>query len=156
MRIVFTRRMFPRLLALSALTLAALAAPASALAATTAPLTISPANGTPDASPKTGISVLGAPPADIASVTVTGSQSGAHPGRLLPFSGKRGATSRPAPAPPGGERAAFRGSARGSRATTVSSGAARPGPTPPSLNASATQPDKLQSFVSEPGLTPPK
>ena len=33
---------------------------------------------------------------------------------------------------------------------------ARPGATPPVLNLTATQPDKLQHFVSEPGLAPPR
>src|SRR5689334_282342 len=81
----------PLVLALAA----ALALPAAASAGAAAPLTISPANGTPDANPKTGVSVLGAKPSDISSVTVTGSESGAHPGKLLPFSGKRGAIFQP-------------------------------------------------------------
>jgi hypothetical protein len=148
--------MSPRLLVLPVLALAALAAPASALAGTATPLTISPANGTPDASPKTGISVLGAPPADITSVTVTGSESGAHPGKLLPFSGKRGAVFQPDTPLTEGEKASVVVSVKGRKATNLSFEVARLAPTPPFLNPSSTQPDKLHSFVSEPGLTPPK
>src|SRR4051812_637904 len=148
--------MSPRLLVLPVLALAALAAPSSALAGTAGPLTISPANGTPDASPKTGVSVLGAPPADIASVTVSGSLSGAHPGKLLPFSGSRGAVFQPDTPLTEGERADVVVSVRGRKAVRLSFEVARLAPTPPFLNTTAIQPDKLHSFVSEPGITPPK
>ena len=47
-------------------------------------LTISPLNGTPDASPHTQISFLGVAPGEIHSVTVVGSRSGSHGGRLSP------------------------------------------------------------------------
>src|SRR5581483_3868736 len=53
---------------------------------------ISPAPGTPDASPQTQISILGAAPRSIESVLVTGAQTGTHPGRLHPYSGDRGAS----------------------------------------------------------------
>ena len=52
-------------------------------------LDVLPYPGTPDASPQTQISVLGVAPAQIASVQATGAQSGAHTGRLAPFSGGR-------------------------------------------------------------------
>ena len=66
-----------------------LALPGAAAAART-PLTVSPAPGTPDASPKTGISVLGVPAGRIASVRVVGASSGLHRGRIAPFSRNRG------------------------------------------------------------------
>ena len=70
------------------------AGPASAGAA--GRLTISPAPGTPDASPQTQVSVLGVRPARIASVRVVGATSGAHPRRLRPYSRHRGASFVPA------------------------------------------------------------
>ena len=75
--------------------LAALAGPASAGAA--GRLTISPAPGTPDASPQTQVSVLGVAPGRIASVRVVGAASGAHAGRLRPYSRHRGRASSPPP-----------------------------------------------------------
>src|SRR5271167_2507642 len=54
--------------------------------------TISPQPGTPDASPDTQISILGPAPRTIESVTVTGSASGVHAGRLEAYSGGRGAS----------------------------------------------------------------
>ena len=91
--------------ALAALAAAALA-PASALASgtgasgttgssgatgTTAPaplpaVTLSPMPGTPDANPNTQISFLGVPAADIRDITVVGSRSGLHHGKLEAYS----------------------------------------------------------------------
>ena len=142
---------------IAAATLAgALVAPASAFARSTPPPVISPADGTLDASPRTGISVLGAPPADIGSVTVTGSESGAHTGKLLPFSRKRGAIFQPDTPLTEGEKVKVVVSVKGRKALRESFEVARVVANPPLLNPTALQPDKLQSFVSEPGLTPPK
>ena len=67
-----------------------LALPGAAAAART-PLTVSPAPGTPDASPQTQISVLGVPAGRIASVRVVGASSGAaSAGACAPFSRDRG------------------------------------------------------------------
>src|SRR5690348_7170715 len=55
-------------------------------------LTISPAQGTPDASPQTQISVLGVTPNRIRSVKVTGSVTGKHRGSMHDYSGSRGAS----------------------------------------------------------------
>jgi Arylsulfotransferase (ASST) len=49
-------------------------------------VTVSPLPGTPDASPATQISFLGAAGTEVADVRVVGSRSGAHPGRLEPYS----------------------------------------------------------------------
>src|SRR6202012_3575650 len=57
---------------------------------TTGPVTISPAPGTPDASPRTQISILGVGRSQIRSVTVRGSSSGSHAGRLRGYRGVRG------------------------------------------------------------------
>ncbi len=72
-------------LALAAIT----AAPALAGAA----VTISPLAGTPDASPATQISILGTAATNIASVTVTGSESGPHEGHLASYSAAPGQAS---------------------------------------------------------------
>ena len=132
------------------------AAAACAKATPVTPLTISPAPGTPDANPATGISVLGVPSAQIASVSVTGAVSGAHPGRLRPFSRSRGAIFVPATALTEGESVKVAVRVRGRSAVRFTFTVARLGATPPILQPAATQPDKLEHYVSEPDLTPPR
>jgi Arylsulfotransferase (ASST) len=150
--------MSPRLprLVVAAGALAALALPAQAPAKTPPAPTISPADGTPDASPRTGISVLGPRPSDISSVTVKGSTSGSHAGRLLPFSRKRGAVFQPDEPLTEGERADVVVRVKGRKAQKLSFTVARLVTNPPFIQVTATQPDKLQSFVSEPVMKPPK
>jgi Arylsulfotransferase (ASST) len=73
-------------------------APAAARAAAAPALphvTISPLDGTPDASPTTQISFLGVPAADISQVSVRGSSSGSHRGRLEPYSTGTGVSYQP-------------------------------------------------------------
>ena len=55
-------------------------------------ITVTPAPDTRDASYLTQISFLGLPAADIADVSVSGSRSGAHAGRLAPYSQGDGAS----------------------------------------------------------------
>ena len=62
----------------------ALGLPAAATAA--AGVTISPKPGTPVAMPKTQISFLGAPAKSLGSISVIGSSSGRHAGRLRSYS----------------------------------------------------------------------
>jgi hypothetical protein len=137
-----------------ALALTALAAllPAPAAAA----VTVSPAPGTLAASPETQISVLGIGPEEIRSVTVAGSGSGPHPGRLQAYSGDRGASFLLDEPLTEGESVdvAIRFESRATKrfSFTVADLA---GPQPP-LVLTATQPDKLQHFVSEPSLIPPE
>jgi len=72
--------------------------PAAAGAAAAAPLphvTISPLDGTPDASPATQISFLGMPPADVSQILVRGSRSGLHRGRYEAYSTGTGASFLP-------------------------------------------------------------
>jgi hypothetical protein len=59
---------------------------ASVRAATSGVVAISPQQGTPDASPATQISFLGAPGTQASGVRVVGSRSGAHSGVLRPYS----------------------------------------------------------------------
>jgi len=75
-------------------TLAA-AGPAGAAQAAS-PLIASPQPGTRDASPNSQISLLGVPISGLGTVTVTGSRSGRHSGRLAPYSQDRGASFLPA------------------------------------------------------------
>ncbi|HEY3866431.1 MAG TPA: arylsulfotransferase family protein [Solirubrobacteraceae bacterium] len=69
------------------------AAAATSAPATAAPaVTISPLPGTPDATPSTQISFLGAPAADLHDITVVGSHSGSHSGRLAGYATTAGAS----------------------------------------------------------------
>jgi len=71
---------------------------AGAVAATPAPVpavTISPLPGTPDATPSTQISFLGAPASDLHDISVVGSRSGAHSGRLVAYETAAGASLLP-------------------------------------------------------------
>jgi hypothetical protein len=62
-------------------------------AASAAPqVAISPLNGTPDASPDTQISFLGVPASEIASVSVRGSSTGSHTGKLRSYVSAPGAS----------------------------------------------------------------
>jgi hypothetical protein len=140
---------FPAVLVLAA----ALGLPAAARAADVA---ISPAPGTLDASPQTQISILGVPPRSIRSVSVTGSTSGAHQGRLRAYSRRRGASFVPAQPFVQGERVSAVVKIKGRAASRFSFTIARLGATQPVLNLPIRQPGKLQQFVSVPDLAPPR
>jgi len=119
-------------------------------------VTVSPLPGTPDASPSTQISILGVASSKIQSVTVTGSISGEHTGSLVSYSSAKGASYVPGAAfTPGEEVTAVVNIAKQGQITDTFT-VAHPGPTPPFLNLSAEQPEKLEHFQSAPGLRPPK
>src|ERR1700676_3654861 len=61
----------------------------------TATVTISPAAGTPTAMPQTQISFLGASAATLSSLSVVGSKSGRHGGRLRSYASRTGASFLP-------------------------------------------------------------
>ncbi len=133
-----------------------LAGAPSALAQAQSPVAISPAPGTPDASPTTQISILGPAPSKIESVKVQGSVSGLHGGAFHPYSGRRGASfvlSRPLTE---GERVSVQVRIAGSKAIDYSFAVARLAPVPPVLDIPKLQPSKLDHFVSQPELLPPK
>jgi hypothetical protein len=135
----------------------ALGIPAAALAAPSGgKLTISPAPNTPDASPQTQISVLGVPRRSIRGVAVTGSSTGPHAGRLLAYSGHRGASFVLDQPLAQGESASVAIRIRGRKPIDYGFTVATLGTTQAPLNLNITQPDKLDHFVTEPGLTPPK
>ena len=74
---------------------AALAAAIASLCAASAahassPIVVSPEPNTPDAAPQTQISFLGASASDLGRVTVVGSRSGVHTGRLVAYASQRG------------------------------------------------------------------
>lgn len=121
------------------------------------PLAISPAPGTPAASPDTQISILGVPPRRIAAVTVRGATSGAHPGRLRAYAAQRGASfllDRPLSE---GERVAVTIRVRGLRRPVRSTfTVAHLAPAQPFLNITKVKADALQQFVTEPDLQAPK
>jgi hypothetical protein len=149
---------WPRSLrALAMLAVAALVGPGSAHART---LTISPLNGTPDASPETQISFLGVPAKEISSVSVRGSHSGSHRGRLSSYVSSAGASFLPSQPFTQGERVAV-SAVVGRRGHTHSVGttftvARLSGYRPPPSGAPApARKGTVQSFVSVPGLHPP-
>lgn len=138
---------------LLALLAAGLALPAGAAAA---PVVLSPAPGTPDAGPRTQISVLNLAPPKIRAITLRGSVTGAHAGRWARYSGGRGASFLPTRPFTAGERVSVVLRARGMRDRRWSFTIARAGTTPPILGLKVRQPDKLQHFVTQPDLAPPQ
>jgi hypothetical protein len=76
----------------SAVGAVAILAAAGAANASAAPPTVSPLPGTPDASPRTQISFLGVAPDALKAISVTGSRSGRHRGRLAAYSNGDGAS----------------------------------------------------------------
>jgi hypothetical protein len=122
-------------------------------------VTISPLPGTPDATPSTQISFLGAPASDLHDISVVGSRSGTHSGRLVAYETAAGASLLPS-----------RGFDEGERVTVtavVGSGAARRRigtsftiahlyalPSEPSSNRPVDAAVK-QSFHSRHDLSPP-
>jgi len=129
------------------------AVPASALAAGIA---VSPAPGTPDASPQTQISVLGVAPGRIRSVSVSGALSGAHAGRLRNYSGARGASFLLRSPLEQGERVRVVVRIRGHAPLRHSFAVARFGAPQPLLNIPVVQQSKVQHFVTLPDLVPPR
>jgi len=140
-----------RALSWSAALVVLLAAPAAARA-----VTISPLPGTPDASPQTQISILGAPASEISSVSVIGSRSGAHGGRLEPYSTGTGASFVLGRALDPGERVQVVARVSGRAAGTTFT-VARPVPWvfAASTKHPAARPGYVQRFISDPSLQPP-
>jgi hypothetical protein len=123
-------------------------------------VTLSPLDGTPDASPHTQVSFLGARAGEIADVSVRGSRSGPHSGKLRSYASASGASFVTARGFSEGERVTVsaivgrRGHAvRVGTSFTIARLMSYPlpaGRTPP-----AAKPGANQSFVSEPALQPP-
>ncbi len=123
-------------------------------------VTVSPAPDTRDASVANQISMLGVPAAQLAVVSVKGSHTGVHSGRLIPYSQGDGASFVPAVPFAAGERVSVHAEVRGVGASTpfawrftiavhdtagVAGGSGFPPP----------HPRYYQHFVSRPDLQPP-
>jgi hypothetical protein len=123
-------------------------------------LAVSPLNGTPDASPQTQISFLGAPIGEISHVSVVGSRSGGHAGKLEAYASSPGASFLPSRSFTQGERvtatALIGRSGHTERVSTTFTVARLSG-----YQAAAGTPLRLskaglvQSFASAPSLQPP-
>jgi hypothetical protein len=131
----------------------ALAAPVSRAVG---PLTISPAPGTPDASPATQISILGVAPGRIRSVRVSGSASGLHAGTLRRYSAGRGASFLLRQPLTQGELVRVRVRITDHAPVAFSFTVARLGRVQPVLDIRVLQPAKLDHFVSQPNLMAPR
>ena len=124
-------------------------------------LALSPLNETPDASPQTQISFLGVPASEIADVSVVGSSSGRHGGRLESYVSSPGASFLPTHSFTQGERVTARAlvGPRGhaERVSTSFTIARLSRFSPPPTGAPApAKAGTTQSFASEPALHPPK
>ncbi|HEY5342502.1 MAG TPA: arylsulfotransferase family protein [Solirubrobacteraceae bacterium] len=123
-------------------------------------LSLSPLNGTADASPHTQISFLGASAGEIADVSVVGSRSGPHSGRLETYASATGASFLPSRPFLEGERvtasALVGPPGHGERVSSTFTIARlayyhfTPMTPPP-----PAKPGTVQSFVSQPTLQPP-
>jgi len=129
----------------------ALIAPAMASA-----ITISPLPGTPDASPQTQISILGTAPGKIASVTVTGSESGPHGGSLQSYVGGQGASYVLSSPLAEGESVTVVVSLTEGSPVEDTFSVARLAPPQGKLEVSGEKPEEQEHFVSEPALHPPR
>ena len=123
-------------------------------------VTVSPGPETRDASAATQISLLGVPAQELSGVTVVGSRSGRHPGRLLAYSQGDGASFVPSRPFADGERVSVRASLhQGARTTpfawsftvAVRDSGGEAGGTP----HPAPYPLYYQKFTSRPDLQPP-
>jgi Arylsulfotransferase (ASST) len=124
-------------------------------------VTVSPAPATRDSSAATQISILGVPAAQLSAVSVSGSRSGRHPGRLIAYSQGDGASFVPARPFADGERVTVRAVlSEAGRATPFAwsfyiavrdhAGVALSSPRP------APHPSYEQHFRSRPDLRPPR
>jgi hypothetical protein len=141
-----------RLLLVTVLLLAAVAAvPALAGA-----VTISPLPGTPDASPSTQISILGTPISSIASVTVTGSETGVHEGHLEAYSSAPGASYLLTAPFREGEEVSVTVQLNEGGPLSDSFKIAHLAPPQPYLELTGEKLAEQQHFLSEPDIAPPK
>jgi hypothetical protein len=123
-------------------------------------VTISPLPGTPTALTRTQISFLGASAASLRSISVTGSSSGRHSGRLRSYSSATGASFIPSRPFTPGEHVTVRArwTSPGGRHVTLSTSftIAQPGVVAlTEFPASGGKPGDVQSFHSQPALHPP-
>ncbi len=147
---------------LGALVLALVAAMAiAATGAQAAPaVAVSPLNGTPDASPESQISFLGVPANEISDISVVGSRSGGHSGKLESYASSPGASFLPTRPFTQGERvtasATVGPKGHTARVSTTFTVARLPDYRPAAGKpVELSKPGLSQSFVSAPNLQPP-
>jgi hypothetical protein len=119
-------------------------------------LEVSPLPHSLDASADTQISLLGVPAAQLSHIRVTGSATGEHPGRLLPYSQGDGASFVPDKPFEPSENVTVVGIAEGRRfayAFTISQ--QLPLPHSPVAIAAAAAPSEVQHYHTRPELQPP-
>lgn len=120
-------------------------------------LIISPLPGTPDASATTQVSLLGIAPTEVKSVSVVGSKSGVHTGRLQGYSDGNGESFLPTKSFTAGEsvvvKVAYISKSK-RRAATSSFTVARPATPPPTIPVTAANAAGGSSFVSAPTIHP--
>jgi len=127
-----------------------------------ATVSVSPQPDTPDASPRTQISLLGAPPSSITGVSARGSRSGSHPGRLLAYAAAPGASFVPSRPFSPGETVHVRvrfGAGVSQGPLDFHFKVARPAGFPPPPRSPIAKPlrsNRIWSFVSRPELHPPR
>ena len=126
-----------------------------------AAVVISPLRGTPAALPQTQISFLGAPAGTLHSVSVVGSLSGKHRGRLRSYTSEPGSSFLPSrPFTPGETvkvRARWTPSPHHHRSIFDEFNVAQPGVVAQTqFPITPGTPADVQSFLSEPSLHPPK
>ena len=122
-------------------------------------VTVSPLPGSRDATPQTQISFLGVPASELSAVSVSGSRTGPHGGRLKPYSQNDGASFVPSQPFAEGETVIV-------RALLHTGGSTRPlfdqfgiaqedrlSSTPETIHAGS--PSQIRSFRSRPDLRPP-
>jgi hypothetical protein len=123
-------------------------------------IAVSPLQDSYDASPRTQISLLGAPAGALSAVRANGSSSGSHPGRLIPYSQGDGASFVPARAFDPGETVTVHGRVRSSSGSTTRFTywfvvAHQDTLTYAPLAKPAKDYDEEQHFLSAPTLQPP-
>jgi Arylsulfotransferase (ASST) len=122
-------------------------------------VTVSPLAGSRDASPRSQISFLGVPAGDLGAISVVGSRTGAHAGRLAAYSQGDGGSFLPARPFAEGERVTVRARLRNGRSSVslldrfVIARADPIDSTPEAVHPG--RPTDVQSFVSRPDLHPP-
>jgi hypothetical protein len=133
---------------------------ASVAAAAANPVTVSPLPGTPDASPTTQVSFLGGAGTTVANVSVVGSRSGTHPGRLQTYSTGTGESFIPDRPFVAGERvtvhalAGAGGEAPNQAVTTTFTIAHQASVSQVQFPLNPGDPHAVQHYLSAPELTP--
>jgi hypothetical protein len=159
---VFSSRFRGGLAALVLALAAAWLAPAGAQAATSAlpTVTVSPLNGTPDASQTTQISFLGVPAAALSQIVVRGTRSGGHGGKLEPYTAGNGASFLPSRAFTKGEQVTVTAletvkGAHRSIGTSFTIGSLYAVPTTAPVPPAPATPNSVASFATLPSFHPP-